>query len=94
MKRPRNIQKVKEHDKNSPNQRGGYWKSTWKRIQNNDSKDDLNLENKMKLWINRLETKIEKIQTMLNKFLEEIKNSQSVMNNAIIQIKNTLEGIK
>ena len=35
-----------------------------------------NLENKMKLQINSLETKIEKMQEMFNKDLEEIKNSQ------------------
>ena len=41
MKRQRNIQQVKEHDKCPPNQtRGGDRESTWKRIQNNDSKDD------------------------------------------------------
>ena len=49
-----------------------------------------NLENKMELQINRLETSIEKIQEMLNKDLEEIKKSQLKMNNAI-EIKNTLE---
>ena len=32
-----------------------------------------NLENKMELQINSLETKIEKMQEMLNKDLEEIK---------------------
>ena len=32
-----------------------------------------NLENKMELQINSLETKIEKIQEMFNKDLEEIK---------------------
>ena len=35
-----------------------------------------NLENKMELQVNRLETKIEKIQEMFNKYLEEIKTSQ------------------
>ena len=34
-----------------------------------------NLENKMELQINRLETRIEKIQEMFNKALEEIKKS-------------------
>ena len=34
-----------------------------------------NLENKMKLQINRLETKIEKMQERFNKDLEEIKKS-------------------
>ena len=33
-----------------------------------------NLENKMELQINSLETKIEKMQEMFNKDLEEIKN--------------------
>ena len=51
-----------------------------------------NLENKMELQINRLETKIEKMQEMLNKDLEEIKRSQLKMNNAINEIKITLEG--
>ena len=35
-----------------------------------------NLENKMELQINRLETRIEKMQEMFNKDLEEIKKSQ------------------
>ena len=42
-----------------------------------------NLENKMELQINRLETKVEKMQEMFNKDLEEIKKSQSIMNNAV-----------
>ena len=50
-----------------------------------------NLENKMELQINCLETRIEKMQEMFNKDLEEIK-SQSIMNNVITEIKNTLEG--
>ena len=51
-----------------------------------------NLENKMKLQINSLETRIQKMQEMFNKDLEEIKKSQYINNNAINQIKNTLEG--
>ena len=51
-----------------------------------------NLESKMELQINSLETKIEKMQEMFNKDLEEIK-SQLKMNNAINEIKITLEGI-
>ena len=43
-----------------------------------------NIENKMELQINSLETRTEKIQETFNKDLEEIKKSQSVMNNAII----------
>ena len=53
-----------------------------------------NLENKMELQINSLETKIEMMQEMFNKDLEEIKKSQLKMNNAINDIKNTLEGTK
>ena len=51
-----------------------------------------NLENKMELQINGLETKIEKMQETFNKDLEEIKKSQSIMNNALTEIKSTLEG--
>ena len=51
-----------------------------------------NLENRMELQINSLETRIEKMQEMFNKDLEEIKKSQSIMNNAITKIKSTLEG--
>ena len=36
-----------------------------------------NLENKMELQINSLETRIEKIQEMFNKDLEEIKNKMN-----------------
>ena len=39
-----------------------------------------NLENKIKLQINRLETRIEKMQENFNKDLKEIKKSQSIMN--------------
>ena len=39
-----------------------------------------NLENKIDLQINNLETRIEKMQEMLNKDLEEIKNKQSIKN--------------
>ena len=50
-----------------------------------------NLENKMELQINSMETRIEKMQESFNKDLEEIKKSQYIMNNAINEIKNTLE---
>ena len=49
-----------------------------------------NLENKMELQINSLETRTEKMQGVFNKDLEEIK-SQSIKNNAITKIKSTLE---
>ena len=42
-----------------------------------------NLENKMELRINSLETRTEKIQGTFNKDLEEIKKSQYIMNNEI-----------
>ena len=45
----------------------------------------------MELQINRLETRIEKMQKMFNKDPEEIKKSQS-MNDATTEIKSTLEG--
>ena len=54
-----------------------------------------NIENKMELQRNSLETRIEKIQEWFNKDLEEEKKkkkSQHIMNNAINEIKNTLEG--
>ena len=50
------------------------------------------LENKMKLQINSLETRIEKMQEKFNKDLEEILKSQSIMNNAVTEVKSTLEG--
>ena len=55
-----------------PNKRGGDRKSSWKRIQNNDSTDD------PKSWkqngvTDKLETSVEKMQEMFNKDLEEIK---------------------
>ena len=50
-----------------------------------------NLENKMELQMNSLETRVEKMQEKFNKDLEEIKK-ESIMNNAITEIKSTLEG--
>ena len=74
MKRQRNTQQVKEHEKCSPNQ-------TKEEIGNLSEKEFRimiikmiqNLENKMELQINSLETKTEKIQEMFNKDLEEKK---------------------
>ena len=92
MKRQRNIQQVKEHDKCPPNQtkeqeigslpEKEFRKMIVKMIQN--------LENKMELQINSLETKIETMQEMFKKDLEEIKKNQSIMNNGITEIKSTL----
>ena len=95
MKRQRNTQQVKEQDKCPPNQ------TKEEEIGNLPDKEFRimmvkmiqNLENKMELQINSLETRIEKMQEMFNKDLEEIKKSQSVMNNAITEIKSTLEGV-
>ena len=51
-----------------------------------------NLENKLDIQINSLETRIKKMQERFNKDLEEITKSQYIMNNAIHEIKNSLEG--
>ena len=77
MKRQRNIQQIKEHDKCPPNQTKveEIGSLSEKRIQDNDSQDIQNPENKMELQINRLEMRTEKMQEMFNKDLEEIKKS-------------------
>ena len=77
MKRQRNIQQVKEHDKCPPNQ------TKEEEIGNLPEKEFRimivkmikNLENKMELQINSLETKTVKMQEMFNKDLEEIRKS-------------------
>ena len=56
-----------------PNKRGGDRDSTWERIQIMTVKMIQNLENKMELQINSLETRIERMQEMFNKDLEEKK---------------------
>ena len=48
-----------------------------------------NLENKLELQINSLETRTEKRQEKFNKDLEEIKKSQSIMKNAITDQKHS-----
>ena len=76
-----------------PNKRGGIGNLPDKEFQIMIVKMIQNLENKLELQINTLETRIEKMQEMFNKDLEEIKKkSQNIMNNAINEIKNTLEG--
>ena len=91
MKKQRNIQLVKEHDKCPPNQtkeeETGNLPETEFRIM--IVKMIQNLENKIELQINSLETMIEKMQEMFNKDLEEIKKSQSIMNNAINDQKHS-----
>ena len=89
MKRQRNSQQIKEHDKCPTNQ------TKEKEIVSLPEKEFRimivkmiqNLENKMELQINRLETRIEKMQEMFNKDLEEIKKSQYIMNNALNRSK-------
>ena len=74
MKRQRNIQQVKEYDKCPPNQ------TKEEEIGNLPEKEFRimivkmiqNLENKMELQINSLETRNEKMQEKFNKDLEEI----------------------
>ena len=94
MKRQRNTQQVKEHDKCPPNQtkEEEIGSLPEKEFRIMIVKMIQNLESKMELQINSLETRTEKMQEMFNKDLEEIKKSQSIMNNAITEIKNTLEG--
>ena len=78
MKRQRNTQQVKEHEKCPPNQtkEEEIGNLPEKEFQIMIIKMIQNLENKMELQINSLETKIEKMQEMFNKDLEEIKKSQ------------------
>ena len=94
MKRQRNIQQVKEHDKCPPNQtrEEEIVSLPEKEFRIMILKMIQNLEDKMELQINSLETRIEKMPKIFNNDLEEIKKSQSIMNNAINEIKNTLEG--
>ena len=94
MKRQRNIQQVKEHDKCPPNQTkeeeiGSLPEKEFRIV---IAKMIQNLENKMESQVNSLETRTEKMQEVFNKDLEEIKKSRSIMNNAITEIKSTLEG--
>ena len=77
MKRQRNIQKVKEHDKSLPNQtkEEQIGRLPEKEFRIMIVKIIQNLENKMELQINSLETRIEKMLEKFNKDLEEIKKS-------------------
>ena len=74
MKRQRNIQQVKKH-KCPPNQtkEEEIGSLPEKEFRIMIVKMIQNLENKMELQINRLETRIEKMQKLFNKDLEEIK---------------------
>ena len=93
MKKQINNQKVKEQDKCPPNQTKEEIVSlSEKEFRIMIVKMIQNLENKMELQINRLETRIEKMQEMFNKDLEETKKRRSKMNSAIAEIKRTLGG--
>ena len=84
MKRQRNTLQVKKHDKCPSNQ------AKEEEIGSLPEKEFRimivpmiqNLESKMELQINRLETRIEKMKERFNNDLEEIK-SQTIMNNAL-----------
>ena len=91
MKRQRNTQKVKEQDNCSPNQtqEEEIGNLPDKEFQIMIVKIIQNLENKLELQTNSLETRIEKMQERFNKDLQEIKKSQYIMNNAINEIRNT-----
>ena len=75
MKRQRNIQQAKEHDKSPPNQtkEEEIGRLPEKEFRIMIVKMIQNLENNMELQINSLETRIEKMQEMFKKDLEEIK---------------------
>ena len=89
MKKQRNTQQVKKHDKCPPNQtkEEEIGRVPEKEFRIMIVKMIQNLENKMELQINSLEPRIEKMQDMFNKDLEEIKKSQSIMNNSINRSK-------
>ena len=77
MKRQRKIQQVKDQDKCPPNQtkEGEIGSLPEKEFRIMIVKMIQNLENKMELHINSLETRIEKMQERFNKDLEKIKKS-------------------
>ena len=69
MKRQRNIQQIKEHDKYPPDktQEEEIWSLPETEFRIMIVKMIQNVENKMELQIKRLETRIEKMQEMFNK---------------------------
>ena len=80
MKRQRNIQQVKEHDKSPPNQtkEEEIGSLPEKEFRIMIVKMIQNLENKMESQINSLEKRIDNIQEMFNKDPEEIKKSHLI----------------
>jgi len=82
MKRQINTWQVKESDKCSPNQtKEEEIESLLEKEFRMIVKMIQNLENKMELQTNSLETRIEKMQEMFNKDLEEIKKKKKSINN-------------
>ena len=73
MKGQKNIQQLKEHDKRPPKQtkEEAIGSLPEKEFRLMIVKMNQNLENKMELQINRLETRTEKMQKMFNKDLEK-----------------------
>ena len=94
MKRQRNTQQVKKRDKCPPNQtkEEEIGNLPDKEFQTMIVKMIQNLENKMELQINILDTRIQNMQESFNKDLEEIKKSQYIINNAINEVIYTLDG--
>ena len=80
MKRQTNTHQVKEHDKCPPNQtkEEEIGSLPEKEFRIMIVKMIQNLEDKMELQINSLETRIDKIQEMFNKDPEEIKKSHLI----------------
>ena len=76
MKRHRNSQQVKEHEKCPPSQTKEEEIGNLPENQFSIMILEMihNLENKIELQINNLETRIEKMQEMFNKDLEEIES--------------------
>ena len=74
MKRQRNIQQIREHNKSPQNQtkEEEIGSLPEKEFRIMILKIIQNLENKMELQINSLETRIKKMQEKFNKNLEEI----------------------
>ena len=81
MKRQRNTQHVKKHDKCPPNQtkEEEIGSLPEKELRIMIVKMIQNLQNKMELQINSLETRIKMMQERFNKDLEEIK-TESIYN--------------
>ena len=75
MKRQKNTQQVKEEESCPPNQTKE--KEIGSQFRIIIAKMIQNLENKMELQINSLESKIEKMQEQFNKDLEEIKKEST-----------------